>query len=446
MKTSTRTRVLTLALVVSFVAPLSAAQTADPSLVTEITRIRAIDNHAHVPKVVAAGERADEEFDALPCPPEPDAAPFARARADNPEYVAAWRALYGYEHTDASEAHVRELLERKRRVMREQGDNYPAWVLDKLGIDVTLANRIAMGRGLDNARFRWVSYDDALLFPLDNAALKRVNPNRRFFFEREEALLHRYFTESSVAHLPATLAEYMSRIVTPTLERQRRGGAVAIKFEAAYLRALDFNDASQADATRVYARYARGGEAQAAEYKTLQDFLFRAVAREAGRLGLAVHVHTGAGCGNYFYLKGSEPALLEAAFNDPSLRKTNFVLLHGGAPFDREIAFLVAKPNVYADFSAQTFLLSPRELSEVLRYWLTLYPEKILFGTDTFPGTPEIDWEEVGWQTTTTARQALALALTGMMRDGEITRERATEIARAVMRENAVKLYGLSAR
>jgi predicted TIM-barrel fold metal-dependent hydrolase len=446
MITTPRARALTLTLVVSFLASSSAAQTADPTLVTEINRIRAVDNHAHVPKVVGENEKADDEFDALPCPPEPDAATFARARADNPEYIAAWRALYGYAYNDASEAHVRELLDKKRRVMREQGDNYPAWVLDKLGIDVMFANRVAMGRGLNNARFRWVSYDDALLFPLDNAALKRVNPNRDFFFAREEALLHRYFAESSVARLPLTLASYLSQVVTPTLERQRRAGAVAIKFEAAYLRALDFDDATQMDAARIYARYARGGEASSADYKTLQDFLFRAVAREAGRLGLAVHIHTGSGCGNYFHIKGSEPALLESAFNDPALRKTNFVMLHGGAPFDREIAYLVGKPNVYADFSAQTFLLSPRELSNVLRYWLTLYPDKILFGTDTFPGTPEIDWEEVGYQTTTTARQALALALTGMMRDDEITRARASEIARAVMRENAVKLYGLNLR
>jgi predicted TIM-barrel fold metal-dependent hydrolase len=209
---------------------------------------------------------------------------------------------------------------------------------------------------------------------------------------------------------------------------------------------LDFAEAAQGDAARVYARYSRGGEASPAEYKTLQDFLFRHVAREAGRLGLAVHIHTGGGCGNYFYVRGSEPALLESAFNDPTLRKTNFVMLHGGLPFDREIGFLVGKPNVYADFSAQTFLLSPRELAEVLRYWLTLYPDKILFGTDTSPATPEIDWEEIGYQTTTTARQALAIALTGMTRDGEITRERASEIARKVMRENAVKLYGLGSR
>jgi len=35
------------------------------------------------------------------------------------------------------------------------------------------------------------------------------------------------------------------------------------------------------------------------------------------------------------------------------------------------------------------------------------------------------------------------MALTGMIRDAEISRERATEIARMVLRENAIKLYGL---
>ncbi len=66
----------------------------------------------------------------------------------------------------------------------------------------------------------------------------------------------------------------------------------------------------------------------------------------------------------------------------------------------------------------------------------------MLFGTDLSPGTPTVDWEEIGWQTTTSAREALAMALTGMMNDGEITRTRAIEMARMVLRENAMQLYG----
>jgi hypothetical protein len=53
-----------------------------------------------------------------------------------------------------------------------------------------------------------------------------------------------------------------------------------------------------------------------------------------------------------------------------------------------------------------------------------------------------VDWGEVAWLSNTTARQALALALTGMMNDGEITHARASELARMALRENAVQLYG----
>ena len=168
------------------------------------------------------------------------------------------------------------------------------------------------------------------------------------------------------------------------------------------------------------------------------------IAREAGRLGLPIHIHTGAGCGGYFDLEGSNPVLLDSVLNDSSLRKTNFVLIHGGAgPYTKIASFLLGKPNVYADFSEQDWMLSTNALSTVLRDWLEWYPEKVMFGTDLFPGTPEINWEEIGYMTATTGRQALAIALTGMMNDGEITRERAIELANMVMRENAIKLYSL---
>jgi predicted TIM-barrel fold metal-dependent hydrolase len=160
-----------------------------------------------------------------------------------------------------------------------------------------------------------------------------------------------------------------------------------------------------------------------------------------------VHIHPGYGCGGYFELTGANPLLLEPLLDDPSLRKTTFVLLHGGAgPFVLSIAPLLMKPNVYTDFSEQTWLLPTSELAKSIRYWLEWYPEKVLFGTDLSPGTPPTDWEEIGWQTTTSARDALAIALTGMMNDGEITRPRALEIARMVLRGNALRVYGWANR
>jgi len=386
----------------------------------------------------------DREFDAL-IPDELEPAPLPlKLRPDNSEFVAAWHALYGYGHDDMSEGHLREVVEAKKRTMREKGDDYPVWVLDRLGVETMLGNRVAMGRGLTAPRFRWVTYDDALMLPLDTASERRVNPDYAAFYPPEERLLKRYLSDLKLSAIPATLREYLSQVVTPTLEQQKSGGALAVKFEAAYLRALDFAEANEAEAARVYARYARGdGKPSIAEYKPLQDFLFRYVAREAGRLGLAVHIHTGSGVGGYYGNAGGNPMLLESAFNDPALRKTNFVLIHGGWPFDKQTAALLAKPNVYADFSAQGFIRYPRDLSEMIRRWLEFAPEKVLFGTDAFANGPDAGWELSAWLASTTARQALGMALTGMVADGEVSRARAAEIARMVLRGNAAKLYAL---
>jgi uncharacterized protein len=427
------------------VAASARAQTADAALMAEIHRIRAIDNHSHPPRVVGPGEK-DDEFDALPCDPLEPTDSNTMTRPENPQYLAAWKDLWGYQFSDRSQAHVQALIAKKQQIREEKGDTYPGWVLDRLGIETEFANRVALGRGLDAKHFRWVPFDDALIFPLDNSGLGSETPDRKFFFSRETMLLEKYRRELGVAALPPTLNDYEARVVTPELEKQKQAGAVAIKFEAAYLRSLDFEPAEQQDAAAVYARYARGGLAEKAEYKRLQDYLFRYVAGEAGRLGLPVHIHTGWGCGGYFSIKESDPLLLESVLNDPRLRGTKFVLLRGGAvAYTSETAFLLTKPNVYADLSEQTWLESPRRLSEVLRYWLEWYPEKILYGTDLYPGSStDIDWEEIGWQTNDTARRALGIALTGMMQDGEIARPRAMEIARMVLRGNAIKLYGWS--
>jgi len=431
-----------LMLFVSTSLPIHSQTTPDPELLAEIYKIKAIDNHAHPPRLTRQGE-TDDEWDALPFEAYTFSSLYAipaRLRPNNTEFIGAWKALYGYKHSDMSEQHVRELVEAKQRVMRDKGEDYPNWVLDQLGIETMFANRITMGRGL-TSRFRWVSYVDALMFPLNTAGIRQAHPRYVKFYEAEERLLKRYLTESKLNSVPPDFNSYLSKVVSGTLERQKQNGAIAVKFEVAYFRSVDFADVSKSEAARIYLRHIRGIAPSAADYKKLQDFLFRYIAREAGRLGLAVHMHIALGAGEQFELSGTNPLLLEPVFNDLSLSKTNFVMIHGGWPFTKEAASLLAKANVYADFSAQTFLISPRKLSEVLRDWLELYPEHVLFGTDLFPGTPEIGWEEMGWLTANTGRQALALALTGMMNDGLITRERALELARLVLRDNAIRLY-----
>lgn len=430
-----------------FIDAAARAQVApDPVLLAEINKIKAVDNHTHVSKVVAAGE-ADRDFDALPCDVIEGGMDTLAARADNPQFVQAWRSMYGYKYDDRAPEHIKELVAAREKVIREQGDHFPAWVLDQLGIEYMLANRVAMGRGLTPPRFLWVPFDDALMSPLNPASLADT-PDKNVFYAQEAKILNTYVSQAGLAAIPATLDDYIVKVITPTLEAQKKAGAPAIKFEAAYLRPLNFGPHSRADAQaraqETYGRYAKSGNASRAEVLEVQNFLFREIARQAGHLGLAVHIHTGQGCGNYFDLAGSRPTELESILDDPSLRKTNFVLLHGGAgPYTHEVAVLMSKPNVYADFSEQDALIPSRALSAVIREWLEWYPEKVLYGTDLAPGSPQQDWDVIGYSTNLTARRALAIALTGMINDREITGPRAVELARMVLRDNAMKLYGL---
>ncbi len=420
-------------------APLTGygQQAVDLNLVREIAAIPAIDNHAH-PVLAPPLDVTDRDFDALPVDNmEPQTDPLAW-RPDNPQLAEAWKALFSFSGTPPLDAGAMARLESARAQRRqEQGTNYPQWVLDQSNIRTMLANRVAMGSGVQPPRFRWVPYVDALLFPLDNTSLASATPDRKQFFALEDKLRARYLKEVHLSVAPATLDAYLKQVVTPTLERQRTGGAVAEKFELAYLRTFDISAPSRAQAEAVYKQQHPSN----ADYKLLQDFLFRYIAGECGRLGMAVHLHAMSGGGSYFSIAGANPLLLEPLFNDASLRGTRFVLLHGGWPFVHEAGALLQKPNVYLDISQQALTMSPRTMSTWLREWLELYPEKVLFGTDGYPYTASLGWEEASWIASRNARQSLGLALTGMVADGEITPGRAGELARMVLAGNARSLY-----
>ena len=417
-----------LALFASSCAPRP-QELADPDLLREIQGIRAIDNHAHPVRAVAAGEQLDRGFDALPVDnmePQSDA---VNERPGAPAMLDAAHALFS--------------AKPKAQVMQEQGAQYPSWVLDRIGTEIMLANRVEMGTSIQPPRFRWVPYADALMFPLDNSKLAAKNSDRKSFFGLEDQLRQRYLQAVGMSAPPATLSDYLAKVVTATLERQKQGGAVAEKFEAAYLRSMAFDPVERPAAEKIYAQFAGKGAASESEYKPLQDFLFRYIAADCGRLGMAVHLHTMAGAGSYFEVQGANPLLLESVLNDPGLRKTKIVMVHGGWPFVREIAALLTKPTAYLDFSGQSLELTPATLAKWMREWLEFVPEKVMFATDAYPYSNELGWEESGWIGARSGRQALAIALTGMLRDGEISRERAAQLARMVLRDNAKALYGL---
>jgi len=157
---------------------------------------------------------------------------------------------------------------------------------------------------------------------------------------------------------------------------------------------------------------------------------------------MSVHLHVAHSGGGYFHTTWANPLLLEPLLVDPALRKTTFVMVHGGWPFTREVTAMLTKPNAYVDFSEQTQFNTPYDTAEVLRGWLAYVPEKVMFATDAYPASAELGWEESGFIAANNGREALVRALTGMIRDGEITRAQALELARMVLRDNARALYG----
>lgn len=428
----------------SSAARLDAQAQVDSALARYINGIRAIDDHAHPMRPVAPDAPADTEFDALPLDGIPAFDLPNRLKPDDAIFRAAQAALYHVAPSATGAAYHSALKAAVTRTMQAQGQRFPEWALDQAGIDVMLANRIVLGPGLAAPRFRWIPFVDPLMLPLDNSGEATRTPDTRPLYPRETRLLQRYLRDLNVRTLPATLDDYVRTVVNPTLSRQKAAGAVGIKFEAAYLRPLDFDDPDGAAAARIYATYVQGGVPSHAEYKTLEDFLFRAITREAGRQKLVVQIHVLEIFGGFYSARGAAPHLLEPAFNDSTLRSTRFVIVHGGWPLIGETQGLLGKPNVYADISMMDDILTPAVLAGVLRQWLGEWPDKILFGTDAFDGGPEQGWEQVAWVGSTTARRALAVALSGMMRDGDITRPRAEALARMVLRENAAAVYGLA--
>jgi len=435
--------VLLLFAIAGLVPGISAQTPIDSGLYRYIRSVRAIDNHTHPVRPTGPDEAPDTDFDALPVGDMPPYSFPARLTPENPEFITAWRDLFGYPHADRTEAHVQELLALKDRARREHGMGYATWVLDRLGTDIALANRLSVGPGLEPPRFRWVPFADPFLYPLDPRDLAAVTPDRADLVPRETRHIRRYLREQGLAQLPPTLDAYLTELVIPTLERWRAAGAVAIKYEIAYLRSIAFADVPAAQAAAVYTRYRAEGAPTVAEYTAFQDYLFRRIAREAGRIGLVVQIHAFDGAGGYFRAAGSDPWLLEPLLTDPSLRGTNFLLIHGGWPSPRHTLSLFGKPNFYADYSFLGNVGSPAIVAGVLREWLTFFPDKVLFGSDAYPDTPDRGWEEWAWLGTTAGKKALAMALTAMMLDGEIQRPDAERLARMVLRDNAARLYGL---
>ena len=402
-------------------------------LLPQVEKIPIYDNHSH------ATFPDDADMDAMTGPPGETS--VLRLRDTNPEFVAAAKSLFGYPYNDFQPEHAKWLIDKKKAAEKDGGTAYWDAILDKLNIETCLANRVALAPYLDPKRFHWVFFVDSFLFPFDNHDQAAKNGDMGVYIPLQEKVLERYMKQAGMNGLPADLAGYESLVRQTLTDNQKKGG-VAMKFEAAYFRTLYFRDPPREKAEAVYAKYRGGGVASEQEYRTFQDYVFRVLIDQAGKINLPVHFHSAVGIGDYFSLRNGNPLNLENVLRDPRYSKVNFVLIHGGYPYTLDMIWLTAAKNVYTDSSLMGYYVYPSELKNILKQWISLFPDRMMFGSDAFPFGDAVGAEETFWLAARSARTAIAAALAELVSEGAFSEEKALELARLYLHDNAAKLYG----
>jgi hypothetical protein len=402
-------------------------------LLVEIDKIPMYDDHAH------PGFADDSDVDAMAAPP--DESPTFRLRDDNPEFVAAAKSLFAYPYDDFKPEHAKWLADKKNAAKQAGGTAYFDGILDKLNVQICLANRAMMAPYLDPRRFHWVFFGDSFFYPFDNSQQTASTPDMGVYVPLQEKMLARWKKQQGVDGLPADLASYEEFVRRTMADNQKHGG-VAIKFEAAYFRSLYFTDPPRSQAEAIYNHYRAGGVPNADEYRIFQDYIFRVMADQAGKLHLPMHFHTAVGIGDYFSLRQGNVLNLENVVRDVRYKNVTFVLIHGGWPYEREAALLTAVKNVYLDTSFQSEILYPSQFKDVLKMLLTIYPDKMMYASDAFPFNEALGAEESFWLAARTSRTALAAALAELVEEGAITEPKALEMARNYLHDTAARLYG----
>lgn len=226
-------------------------------------------------------------------------------------------------------------------------------------------------------------------------------------------------------------------------------GVVAFKTIAAYRTGLTAacNSSTRKYATRVtledlvesrfklHKQEAREKRLRLTDVNTIQFALGYAF-ESAAKHGIPIQFHTGFGDTD-LDLRDANPLVMRPLLEDPRASSVPIVLLHASYPYVREAGYLASVyPQVYLDFGLSVPFLSVAGMREVVSQLLELAPTgKVMYSSDAH-FIPELFYLAAKW-----GRKALADVLETAIRDGDLTAREADDLAVAILRENARKLY-----
>ncbi len=228
-----------------------------------------------------------------------------------------------------------------------------------------------------------------------------------------------------------------------TLDKALADGAVGLKCALAYERPLHFEKVDRTAAEQQFNdifsewnspdwrdNYRPG--------KAFQDYMMHSILREADRRGLTFQFHTGIQEGSGNVIHHSNPTLMSNLFLEYG--NVKFDLFHMSYPYLMELGNLAKNfPNVFIDM-CWGHIISPEAARRGLVEWLDAVPANKIsaFGGD-YCFVDGIYGHQY------LARHNVAAALAQKVADGSFDLARAKEIARWVLVDNPVKLFGLEA-
>jgi predicted TIM-barrel fold metal-dependent hydrolase len=219
------------------------------------------------------------------------------------------------------------------------------------------------------------------------------------------------------------------------VEQYKERGSVGIKLAHAYGRTLASENVTEDIAANIFAKALGGGTLSASEVKQLQDHIIFFLAGLAGDMDLVFQIHTGVQ-GNWGVIPNSDPLLLIPLIH--ANKRTRFDLFHAGYPYSREIGMLGKHaPNVWLNM-CWMYVITMEGSRQSLNEWIDLVPgDRILgFGSD-------VGWPEFIYGHLIMARSCIADVLAQKVEHDFLSKEVAVSLVKKMLRDNAIKLYGL---
>lgn len=231
------------------------------------------------------------------------------------------------------------------------------------------------------------------------------------------------------------MTDYLTLLRTAFVEGVQLG-MVGVKTTAAYVRILKFNNVSKEKGEEVFNLLLNNSPVNSEEIKAVQDYLMHRMLDLVDEFDLPIQIHTGLHAGNGNIITNSNPTHLANLFMEyPNL---DFILFHGGYPYGGELGTLAKNfPNVFIDM-CWTYVISPSYSERYLHEWLETIPaNKIMaFGGD-------YNFVEAVYAHSVMARETIAKVLVEKVRTRYLREDEAIDIAKMILRENALKIFKL---